>query len=373
MNRAFAAGLAVAALVVALGGGTPAAEARDPVGVFSAIDGSGALLAPLQAIAPSPARPRFRMSEYHGDWSFSPDRSQVALGMGGQSQTCGRGICVVDVRTMRIARWVPGPIAVEAVAWLRPRRVVGVLQRGGVIVADPVTGTILRANPLGFQVYAPPVARTSEGLVLLKDARLPRVARVNADGDVSVVELPRIGPGAGLAADGGRAFVVSSGEPVAEVNLRTMRVRYHRVARLGATGRLEALWLGRGLLAVADLRGGVHVIDTRTWRARTVSRRATSARLAAGRLLAWSETERVGLDVYTRNGRKRVAHVLGARELTVEVAGRNAYAFPPFARRGDAWIVRARSGKLVGSSAPPPRGYELDVLRSPIGSAGLPR
>jgi hypothetical protein len=77
--------------------------------------------------------------------------------------------------------------------------------------------------------------------------------------------------------------------------------------------------------------------------------------------------------VYTRNGRKRVAHVLGARELTVEVAGRNAYAFPPFARRGDAWIVRARSGKLVGSSAPPPRGYELDVLSSPIGSAGLPR
>jgi hypothetical protein len=104
-----------------------------------------------------------------------------------------------------------------------------------------------------------------------------------------------------------------------------------------------------------------------------VSRRATSARPAAGRLLVWSETERVGLDVYTRDGRRRVAHVLGTRELTVEVAGRDVYAFPPFARRGSAWIVRARSGALVGSSAPPPRGHELDVLSSPIGSAGLPR
>jgi hypothetical protein len=374
MNRPFAAGLAVTAVVALGSGGAPGAEARSPVGVFSAIDGSGALLAPLRASAPRPGRPRLRLGEYHADWSFSPDRSQIALGMGGQGH-CGRGICIVGVRTMRIARWVPGPIAVEAVAWLRPRRIVGVLQRGGVIVADPVTGTIRRTTPLGFQVYAPPVARTSEGLVVLKDARLPRLARVDADGDVSVAELPRIGPGAGLAADRrrGRAFVVSSGEPVAEVNLRTMGVRYHRVAMPGTTGRLEAVWLGRGLLAVTDVRGGVQVIDTRTWRARTVSRRATSARLAAGRLLVWSETERVGLDVYTRDGRRRLAHVLGARELTVEVAGRRAYAFRPFGRRGGAWIVRARTGKLVRSTAPPPRGYELDVLSSPIGSAGLPR
>jgi hypothetical protein len=374
MNRAFAAGLA-GAVVVALGwGGAARADARAPVGVFSAFDGSGALLAPLQASAPRPARPRLRLGEYHDDWSFSPDRSQVALGMGGQGN-CGRGICIVSVRRMRIARWVPAPIAVEAVAWLAPRRIVGVLQRGGVIVADPVTGTIRRTTPLGFQVYAPPVARTSEGLVMLKDASLPRLARINADGDVSVAELPRIGPGAGLAAGGprARAFVVSSGEPVAEVNLRTMGVRYHRVRMPGATGRLEALWLGRGKFAVTDVRGGVQVIDTRTWKARTVSRRATSARLAAGRLLVWSETERVGLDVFTRDGRRLVRHTLGKRELTVEVVGRNAYAFGPFGRRGRAWTVRARTGKLIRSTAPPPRGHELDVLSSPIGSAGVPR
>jgi hypothetical protein len=361
--------------VVALGwGGSAPADARAPVGVFTRIDGSGALIAPLQASSPRPARSRFGLGEYHDDWSFSPDRSQVALGMGGQGQ-CGRGVCIVDVATMDRAGWIRGSIAVEAVAWLRPRRIVAVLQRGGVIVGDPVTGTIRRTTPLGFQVYAPPVARTSEGLVVLKDARLPRIARIDAFGDVSVRELPRIGPGAGLAADRrrGRAFVVSAGEPVAEVNLRTMSVRYHRVAMPGATGRLEALWLGHGLLAAADLRGGVHVIDTRTWRARMVSRRATSARLAAGRLLSWSETERVGLDVHTRDGRRLIRHTLGARELTVEVVGRDAYAFSPFGRRGKAWVVRARSGELVRSTAPPPPGYELDVLSSPIGSAGLPR
>jgi hypothetical protein len=344
------------------------------VGVFSAIDGSGALLAPLQASAPRPARPRLRMGEYHDDWSFSPDRSQVAFGMGGQGH-CGRGICIVDVATMRKAAWIRGTGPVQAVAWLGPRRIVGVFHGGGVIAADPVTGTIRRTTPLGFQVYAPPVARTSVGLVLLKDARLPRLARVNAFGDVSVAELPRIGPGAGLAADGrrARAYVVSSGEPVAEVNLRTMGVRYHRVRMPGAVGRLDALWLGRGKFAVTDIRGGVHVIDTRTWRARIVSRRATSARMAAGRLLVWSETERVGLDVYTRDGRRLVRHLLGKRELTVEVAGRTAYAFNPFGRRGRAWVVRARTGRLVRTTAGPPRGYELDVLSSPIGSAGVPR
>jgi hypothetical protein len=374
MNRRFAAGLAAAALGALGWGGAPDADARAPVGVFSTIDGSGSLVAPLQSSSPRPARPRFRLNEYHADWSFSPDRSQVAFGMGGQGD-CGRGICVVDVATMRKAAWIRGSGPVQAVAWLRPRRIVAVLSGGDVIVGDPVTEAIRRTNPLGFHVFAPPVARTSEGLVLLKDARLPRIARVNAFGDVSVAELPRIGPGAGLAADGrrARAYVVSSGEPVAEVNLRAMGVRYHRVRMPGATGRLEALWLGRGKFAVTDVRGGVHVIDTKTWRARIVSRRATSARLAAGRLLVWSETERVGLDVYTRDGRTLIRHVLGKRELTVEVAGRNTYVFNPFGRRGRAWVVRARTGRLVRTTAAPPRGYELDVLSSPIGSAGLPR
>lgn len=378
MTRPFAARLAAAALLALGWAGAAGAEARDPVGVFSRIDGSGMLIAPLQPSSPRPARPRLRLGEYHDDWSFSPDRSQLALGMGGQGDPCGRGICVVDVETMRIAQWVPASIAVEAVAWVRPRRIVALLQRGGVIVADPVTGTIRASRPLPVDrpplVYAPPVARTSQGLAVLIGDRLPRLLRVNAFGDMAVRVLQRLGRGAGLAADRRRArvFVVSAGEPVAEVNLGTMSVRYHRVAMPRATGAAEALWLGRGLLAAAYAHGGVQVIDTRTWRTHTLSRRATSVRLAAGRLLVWSASEPLGLDVYTRDGRTLIAHALGSRELSVAVAGRNAYAFRPFGRPR-AWIVRARTGAVVRATAPPPRGYGLDVLSSSIGSGGLPR
>ena len=78
---------------------------------------------------------------------------------------------------MRIAGYVHAPIAVEAVAWLSPRRIVGVLLRGGVFVADPVTETVIRSHDLPFQPYAPPVARTSEGLAVLMRSRPPQPGR----------------------------------------------------------------------------------------------------------------------------------------------------------------------------------------------------
>jgi hypothetical protein len=382
MRCPFAA-LVAAAVVAAFGwcDAEPAA-ARQPVGVFSRIDGGAQILARLAPASLRPGRPRLRLGEYHEDWSFSPDGSQLALGMGGQGDPCGRGICIVDAGTMRIAGYVHAPIAVEAVAWLSPRRIVGVLQRGGVILADPVTETVIRSRDLPFQPFGPPVARTSEGLAVLMRSRPPQLVVVNAHGDVRSVALPRIERGAALAAAprGKRAFVTSAGGPVAEVSLRTMTVRYHRVPTPHGARRREALWLGHGRLAVSgDPNAGVTVIDTSTWTARTVAPGATSARLAGGRLLVYSQAFRprsrgVGLRVYTRDGRRLVRHLFGDRMLEVEVLGEGVAVFRPDEFRARATeIVRARTGALVRTVARPPRGDEVSILSSPLGSGELPR
>lgn len=383
MRRPFAA-LVAAALVVAPGwSDAEPAGVRQPVGVFSPIDGGAQIVARLAPGSLRPGRPRLSLGEYHEDWSFSPDGSQLALGMGGASPTCGRGICIVDAGTMRIVGWVRGSTAVEAVAWLRPRRIVGVDQSGAVFVADPVAETVISSRDLPFAPYAPPVARTSEGLAVLMRSRPPQLVVANAHGDVRSVALPRLERGAALAAAprGKRAFVTSAGGPVAEVRLRTMTVRYHRVPIPHGARRREAIWLGHGRLAVSgDPNAGITVIDTSTWTAHTVAVGATGARLAGGRLLVYSEpgfrprSRGVGLRVYTRDGRRLVRHLFGDRHMEVEVLGANVAVFRPDefnARATD--IVRARTGALLRTGARPPRGYEVSILSSPLGSAELPR
>lgn len=383
MRRPFAALVAAAVMVAPGWSDAEPATAREPVAVFSRIDGGAQILARLAPGSLRPGRPRLRLGEYHEDWSFSPDGSQLALGLGGQGDACARGICIVDVETMRIAGYVHAPTAVEAVAWLRPRRIVGVHQGGSVFVADPVTETVIGSRDLPFQVYGPAVARTSEGLAVLMRSRPPQLVVANAHGDVRSVALPRIERGAALAAAprGKRAFVTSAGGPVAEVSLRTMAVRYHRVPTPHDARRLEALWLGDGRLAVSgDPNAGVTVIDTSTWTARTVAVGATSTRLAGGRLLVYSEvgsrprSRGVGLRVYTRDGRRLVRHLYGDRLLEVEVLGANVAVFRPYASRTRATeIVRARTGAFLRTVARPPRGYGVSILSSPLGSGEMPR
>ena len=380
MRRPLAA--LVASVVVPLSwSAAEPASAREPVAVFSRIDGGAQILARLAPGSLRPGRPRLQLGEYHEDWSFSPDGSQLALGMGGASPTCGRGICIVDLETMRIAGWVTGSVAVEAGAWLRPRRIVGVDQSSRVFVADPVTETIVRSRDLPFSPYAPAVARTSEGLAVLMRSRPPQLVVANAHGDVRSVALRRIERGAALAAAprGKRAFVTSAGGPVAEVSLRTMTVRYHRVTTPHDRRRLEARWLGHGRLAVSgDPNAGVTVIDTSTWTARTVAPGATSARLAGGRLLVYSEpafrSRGVGLRVYTRDGRRLVRHLFGDQHMEVEVLRADVAVFRPHEFRAPATeIVRARTGTLLRTVARPPRRYEVSILSSPLGSGELTR
>ena len=371
----------LATLACLLCDGGTAGAATPPIAVFSPFDGSGRTLARLAPSSLRPAGPRVRLPEYHDNWSFSPDGSHVALGMGGAGEICGRGICIVDVRSMSIAARISTPTAVEAVAWLRPRRVVGVLQTGGIVVGDPVTGAVLRRTGLPYDTYYPAVARTSDGFAVMFDSRPARLALIDGQGELRTVALKGFGPNAGLAADrrAGRAFIVGSGRRVAAVNLRTTSVRYRRVRVPHASRSREALWLGGGLLGVWGSPAGVQVLDTRSWAVHNVSRRATTARRAAGRLLVYTERDGrpgagIGLRVYTRDGSRLVRHLLGERKLSVEVAGGHAFVDGRDARgRPAAWKVDARSGELVRRLAPPRRTYDVHILGTSLGSGALPR
>jgi hypothetical protein len=389
---------AILLAVAGLAAPAQAPAARSPLGILSPVNGNARTLVRLDPLTLRPAGPRLRLGEYHNNWSLSPDRTRVALGLGGQGKTCARGVCIVDLATMRIAAYVPAPTAVEAVAWLKPRRIVAVLQTGGILVADPMTGRILRSRPpLPFEPFGPSSARTRGGLAVVMNARPFRLLVADARGGIRVAPLRRFprapggAPGLAFDPDGRRAIVVAPGAPIAEVNLRTMRVRYHRVGlpplRRPPRGRellshREALWLGHGLVAVFgddQVRGpggrlhgtrtfaaGVHVIDTRSWTARTVAQGGAGARVAAGRLLVYtsyvSAAPGVGLRVYTRDGSQLVSHLLGNQVLDVEVAGARAYAYRRSGRSRALHVVHARSGKLIRRASPPRAGLEVDIL-----------
>jgi hypothetical protein len=112
-------------------------------------------------------------------------------------------------------------------------------------------------------------------------------------------------------------YVIPGGGPVAEVDLASLQVTYHRLGRsVSLFQRLarwwappaeakiisvpfrNAPWLGAGQLAVTGYDGsakgqhreipsGLRLIDARTWTVRQVDRHSSSAVLAAGRLLAF--------------------------------------------------------------------------------------
>jgi hypothetical protein len=190
-----------------------------------------------------------------------------------------------------------------------------------------------------------------------------------------------------LAVDAGRrlASVVSSRPYALEIDLRRGHVSGHRllpeeslVDRLrellepaaAANTRVglirSAAWIGAGRIAVSgydadaiwrpngDIAGerrpaGLHVIDTRDWRVRTVDERASAFVAAAGVLLT-SGREGRGLAAYSPDGEQRF-DVLADRQVEiVATAGSIAYvrAVPDPA----LLAIDLTRGRVVGTSWP---------------------
>ena len=334
-------------------------------------------------------------------WSFAPDRSRLVLG----SAARGTELRLIDLRAMELL----GNVKVTrrgstvATAWAGPRRVLAVVVTpgccgaGDTIVAgiDAVRRHVVWRQRLGGSLQAGERFGGRLFLVLGPRGRSlgpSRLVRVGPQGRVRSVELPEIRSGSepagsvtetwspGLAVDpaGARAFVVQAQAPVTEVDLRTFQVRPHSLGPWAKAAddvvgpQRDALWLGRGLLAVTGsdsekAPAGLTLVDTRRWRARTIDARATDAALVSGTLFASSllydaRSQRVrgsGLTGFSIDGRRRF-HLYGRQAVTgVQPVGSKALV----GTRSGIALIDARTGQqlrrfrrfamsLIGGDAP---------------------
>jgi hypothetical protein len=245
-----------------------------------------------------------------------------------------------------------------------------------VLAVDVNARHVVRRQRFGGVVQG--YARLPSGLALLvtsaNEIGRARLVVADADAGLRTVTLAEINAGfkqlddtdgsgprmeqavPGIAADpaGRRVYVVPGGGPLAEVDLASLQVTYHRLGRsaspwqrlarwwappaeakiLSGPSR-SALWLGDGQLAVTGYDGsarghhreipsGLELIDTASWTVRQVDRHSSSAMLVAGRLLAFGTAfgtgrdganQGYGLTLYGPGDRQPV-HRFGAKQVT---------------------------------------------------------
>jgi hypothetical protein len=265
----------------------------------------------------------------HATGDISPDGRTLALGGANFAE-----IMLVDLASLRqtarftILRRAKGRgVSVQVESWKRPERLIAVATPWRYKVPDPGPDFLALVDPVHRRVirrvpldgWIADAARLPDGAVAVltsRGTRAPRIVELGLDGKVRRLDLTGLGSPfrgvrvggeyfapqvwAGLATEGGRAFVSLPGSSIAEVDLRSMRVRYHDVdlpaapipgARPQMSGsggpqlrrRGALVWLGRGLLGVSGgdedpvaLSSGqigillrqhpLQVVDTRAWR-----------------------------------------------------------------------------------------------------------
>lgn len=405
----------IAAIAAAGSAGSP--SARQPLlGLVQSSAGGAALLALLDPLSLRPVSRGVKIDEYHNAWSFSPDGSELALGVSAgvsrlspSRRLLGRiGIYIVDVRTMRLVREIETGIAAEALAWLSPRVLVAALQRGTVLV-DPLSGKVVRHWPafsfpdasvrVGTELVMlmPPLRAAVAGMPLKRVSGAPRLVIVTAQGHLRSVVLRRIrlvvrssrggftyGDRAALAVDQKRkrAYVFAGGAPAAEVDLRTMHVHYHDLGFPSAppaarervlAGEWSAIWLGdshalvvgrdfvdRGGTLAVPLPAGAMLVNTATWTSRGIDPHAGGAAVASRTLLLYGDSSSgsgAGLAAYTSAGRKRFGLLDRLRIADVRTAAGLGYVRTV---GGTTYVISVAAAKVVGKV--PPTRELVDVI-----------
>jgi hypothetical protein len=327
-------------------------------------------------------------------WEFvaglSPDGSLLALTAMNASPRSIRFLDVVRKRWRGGA--VPLPtLGAGTVRWADDRTVIVLGERPDglrAVFVDAERRRIVRAvrvpGHLGAQ-YAEP---TPAGMALLLNPLTWRqlgpvlVGVIRPSGAVKVVEIDRIVEGfverarrPALIADPtmSRAYVFGGlDEPVAEVDLRTMAVRYHTLRGVGPlSGTLgsdrHGTWVGPGRIAIvgfddsrtATLRLGLSIVDTRTWRLRRIDR-ASDFMAKSGELLLGLRPDG-SLAAFDVNGRRRFT--LAEQVFQVGAVATNgqyvyAYNLAP-GSKGTALVVDARAGGISSWPQAPPFGSVL--------------
>jgi hypothetical protein len=391
-------------------------------------------------------------------WTVAPDRSVALFGPGEASATDPVGarpndtnVYVIDLEHMRQVAVIKAPAEVgspRAALWLGAGRVLllggrdnyQVVERAGVssvvsrptLVATIVDVTARRVitqrryvpggeavafepSPDGIVVLLQPTDRIGTVAAGRVDTRaglrLVRLGRVTAGfqraPDGGDVGSRQIVPGLAVDTQGGRAYVVAAGSPVAEITLADLGIDYHSLTRPGrapsvlgmlrrvlapaaapAVAKLQsgperhALWLGGGRLAVwgtdMDFKGeddavtggsrpsGLEVIDTRDWSVRTLDPTAGRLVRAEDRLVTAGVTARVtdddegdqaatgdGLRIRAP-GTRRPVHMYAGRPLDwIQVYGRYVYVDltdPNKPTPGPAGyaVIDTRTGTVLG-------------------------
>jgi hypothetical protein len=368
--------------------------------------------------------PSLRVGTHGMPWAYSRTADRLAIATHVESRRgIAASLQIVDPATLRRSLALPlGNAHVLALAWLEPDRILALRlayhpERLEVLVVAPSAKRVLATRTLDGDLNA--IERTPSALVMLLSPKgrigAGRLAVASANGDVRSATLERIWigfersagdsgefvgtqRGAGFAVDpqGGRAFVFPAGSDAAAIDLDSLAVTYHTPHEpVSLFGRLRdffdpaanakvidgpsrmARWLGNGLVAVTgadyvtwkdrDSRfqtrvtpAGLMVVDTNTWRIRTIDRGAGWVVYADGVLLATGRTSdsstrvstSMGVAAYTVDGSRRFGLYEGE-----DVAVWRAYRGLAYVRKGEEpfRIVDLASGRIVGSrsDAPP--------------------
>lgn len=347
--------------------------------------------AALARLDPLSLRPvggrRVPLGSYGSGWSFSPDRSRLVLGGGGAAS-----LRFIDVARMAVVGTLElGERGyVSAVEWPTPDRVFAIVEWSAfghaVVVADPLSrrivarhrlhGTLVGGNArvclLGpVSSIGPSRIVAVDGDGRLRSAAVGRVRSGLLPGGETVDQISRYRtPALTVARGGDRAVIVDPAGLVAEIDLKSMAVRYRELGEpISLLGRLRnwleppahakasdgtarrAVWLGQHLVAVSghdahaglgasgtveqrDTPAGLRLIDTRNWTVRTLDREASAFTARHDVVLAygavWDGDEQrfrgPGLTAYSRDGGFVFRVFRGEPVSWVQTAGRYAYA-----------------------------------------------
>jgi hypothetical protein len=323
-----------------------------------------------QTLEPTGAKLALRDKLSHA-YAFRPDGRRVAI-----PSVAAHGLRVFDTRTLKRAGrvWLPD-VSVGEYAWMAPRRIVGFGQEG-VFAVDPTNGKRLGTPAIPLEIVD--VRRVGDRLVFLFGRPRwaigsARIVVVDPAGRSTELRLTRIKAGVlerggpenyapGLAIDpAGRAFVVSGrDEPIAEVNLKTLRLTYHELPRTArtVTGRTRrAIWLGGGRLAVwgddevaqsgrhESVPTGLVIADLRQRRYDVVDAGARSV-LFTARMLLVSDL-RGGLKGYSTSGQRLYEAFSGERVLVLATFRSRAFVFSPEDEPRGIRVIDARTGAVV--------------------------
>jgi DNA-binding beta-propeller fold protein YncE len=344
---------------------------------------------------------RVRMGGGAGLTALSPDRSMLVVGGG-----TGATLRLVDLRRMRRLGGfleLGGAGFVTGLSWPAPGRVLALVQDRSprLVTFDPLARRVVAVRELGgaisevdsyaggFVALVVPPNRIGQAALAVVDRdgglRSVPLRNVRAGGErfddgTGVPGIRNLRPGLAVDPDGRRAFVVSPGDRVTEVDLRTLAVSEHTATRRASLlGRLRA-WLeptaqaktmegvivgahwfaGRIVVAATEYHGvrdnrlqatsdGVKTIDVGDWRLRTLDESAAGFSVVAGRLLVYGAPygarAGTGLDAYDRSGGLAFS-LFGDRHVAyVQTAGRYAYVSTQNSSRHE--IVDVASGRVL--------------------------